>query len=155
MWLPGALPVLMVPSFLPPFTFFFLFPSISLSFLLICHCTHFMLHHTDDRQQRSVCWERVNLLTTMHNGLLTLLRGSNLLLRSWIFFLSHGLFFLTIFFYWCGAAVDKHWYGALYSVSGVKKTAAWVMNLSSSLEYIDTSHMLLTYEMNTDCKEET
>lgn len=28
------------------------------------------------------------------------------------------------------------------------------MNMSSSLEYINTSHMLLTYEMNTDCKEE-
>lgn len=29
------------------------------------------------------------------------------------------------------------------------------MNMSSSLEYIDMSRMLLTYEMNTDYKEET
>lgn len=96
------------------------------------------------------------LLTTGLNRFLASLRAQQCAVRQLSFLLSHRFVFphnLRFLFMWYSCGWALLW--SIIFFLRCEKTAVWVMNVSSSLERIDTSHMLLTCEMNTDCKEET
>lgn len=120
--------------------------------------TRFISNHSSQPAvfpDKELIWKE-QLLTTRLNRFLAFWGVQQCAVKQLSFLLSHCFFFphnLRFLFmcYSCGWALI--W--SIIFLLRCEKTAVWVMNVSSSLERIDTSHMLLTCEMNTDCKEET
>lgn len=133
-------------------------PRAWLFLLLVLHTFHFQSQLTVScavfPEKELISKEQ--LLTSRLNRFLAFQRVQQYAVRQLNFLLSHCFFFphdLGFLFMWYSCGWALIW--SIIFLLRCEKTAVWVMNVSSSLERIDISHMLLTCEMNTDCKEET